>query len=361
MRHRANRSNLRKYYYVIGICLILILLIEGLKSNPQWVEQYYAQKFYPALSYLYIILFSWIPFSVGDVFYAIVALSLSYHIIQFIRCIVSWNKLKVKKHLIIVLSFLSVLYVIFYVNWGLHYFRIPIAQKLELKEYKITKEEHLKVLDKYIQIANEIREKIDVDSKTKPGVKGDLTEIVLQDTLLDDYLCKTQVRVKSPLSNELSSYFTVSGYFNPFTLEVQVNEFIPNASYPFVHVHEMAHQMGVGFEDECNFIAFLTLMDNEDLWYKYSAYYSAVEYLLQPLYGDKVLFDVYKAKLSPKVLTDFHKERAFWMSYRSWVDKMSSVFYEHFLKHNNQPEGLERYSMMTTLLVAWEKQQEKLP
>jgi len=27
------------------------------------------------------------------------------------------------------------------------------------------------------------------------------------------------------------------------------------------------------------------------------------------------------------------------------------------LKHNNQPEGLSRYSMMARLIVAWEKQQ----
>ena len=361
MRHKARNSKFKKYYYTIGICLVLILLMEVLKLNTLWVEKYYSQLFYPAISYLYIILFSWIPFSIGDLFYAIAGITIFYQIIQIIRSLIKWNKLKLKSHLIYVITIISVVYTLFYINWGLNYYRLPIAKKLDLDDYKITKEEHLKVLDKYITIANDLREQINVDNKTKKGVKGDLTEIVLQDTLLNDYLCKTQVCVKAPISSELSSYFTVSGYFNPFTLEVQVNQLIPNASYPFVNVHEMAHQMGVGFEDECNFVAFLTLKDNEDLWYKYSAYYSAVEYLLQPLYGNKELFETYKAKLSSKVLADFRQEREFWQSYRGWIDKVSGVFYNQFLKHNNQPEGLGRYSMMATLLVAWEKQQEELP
>ena len=361
MRLKARNSVLKKYYYTIGICLLLIVGIELLKTNTAWIERYYSQSFYPAISYLYIILFSWIPFSFGDVFYAAIFIILAYNIYHIFRNLIKWNKLKLKNHLVYLITILSIVYTLFYFNWGLNYFRQPVAEELRLNEYKITKEVHLAVLDKYIAIANELRAQIDINQKTKNGVKGDITELVLQDTLLNDYLCKTQVHPKAPISSELASYFTVSGYFNPFTLEVQVNQLIPNACYPFVTVHELAHQMGVGFEDECNFIAFLTLKDNKDLWYKYSAYYSAIEYLLQPLYADNILFEQYKAKLSPAVLADFKAERDFWLSYRGWIDRISGAFYNQFLKHNNQPEGLERYSMMATLLIAWEMKQEKLP
>ncbi len=361
MKPKVRTNILRKYYLTIGFCWVIIVLLELLKTKESWVEQYYAQMFYPAISYLYIVLFSWIPFSIGDIFYATIAIVLTYNVVLVFRELFRKQWYNLKLNLARIIFILSTVYVIFTVNWGLNYFRQPVADKFGFSDAKITREDHLKILDKYIAIANELREKVDVNSNSKNGVKGDLTEIVLQDTLLKDYLCKTQVRAKEPISSVLASYFTVSGYFNPFTLEVQVNQLIPNASFPFVTVHELTHQMGVGFEDECNFIAFLTLKDNRDVWYKYSAYYSAVEYLLHPLYGNKELFDQYKSKLSPKVLADFKAEREFWMSYRGWIDKVSGVFYNQFLKHNNQPEGLERYNMMTTLLVAWEKQQEKLP
>jgi len=361
MKHRASQHILRKYYLTIGFCWVIIVLLEWLKTHTSWIEQYYAQLFYPAISYLYIILFSWVPFSVGDVFYATVVAVLLYNTVLLFRDLFRKQWFHVKLYLARVLFILSAVYILFTVNWGLNYFRLPVADKFGFTASKVTRDDHLKVLDKYITIANELREEVDITNHSKNGVKGDLTEIVLQDTLLQGYLCKTQVRAKAPISSKLASYFTVSGYFNPFTLEVQVNQLIPNASFPFVTVHELTHQMGVGFEDECNFIAFLTLKDNADLWYQYSAYYSAVQYLLHPLYANKELFEQYSAKLSPKVLADFRAEREFWMSYRGWIDKASGIFYNQFLINNNQPEGLERYNMMTTLLVAWEKQQEKLP
>ncbi|MCA5003667.1 DUF3810 domain-containing protein [Sphingobacterium bovistauri] len=359
MKHKASNGSLKKYIYSITVCLILIFLIEGLTSNSVWVEEYYAQHFYPAVSYLYIILFSWIPFSVGDLFYAGAALFLIYSIITLFKNLFLGNLPKLKISILRLVVFLLAVYVLFNVNWGLNYYRVSVSEKLGISDYKITREEYLVVLDRYIAIANVLREQVDITAKSKNGVKGDIEELVIQDTLLDDYLCKTQIQSKSPISSGLASYFTVSGYFNPFTLEVQVNQHIPNASYPFVNVHELAHQMGVGFEDECNFIAFLTLKDNQDLWYKYSAYYTAVEYLMYPLYGDKELLKIYKEKLSPLVLNDFKVDREFWMSYRGWVNKVSGMFYNQFLKHNNQPEGMERYSMMTRLLVAWEKKQQE--
>lgn len=360
MKHKVRNSHRRKYYITIAICLILIFCIEALKSNTAFVEQYYAQNLYPAISYMYIILFSWLPFSIGDVLYSAIVLLLAYNIFSLIKGAFQKNSTKVVDHFIYICTTLSVVYVVFYLNWGLNYFRQPVAEKLGLHTYEVNKEEHLEVLDKYIKIANELRQEIELENKTKNGVKGDLVEIVRHDTLLNDYLCKSQVNAKSPLSSDLISYFTVSGYFNPFTLEVQVNQNIPNASYPFTTVHELTHQMGVGFEDECNFIAFLTLHDDKDVWYQYSAYYAAIGYLMQPLARDKKLFESYRDKFSPLVLDDFKQEREFWQSYRGWLDRISSVFYNQFLKHNNQPEGLERYNLMTTLLVAWEKQQEEL-
>lgn len=360
MRHKAKNQKLRKYYYLIGFCFFLILALELVKPQTPLVE-YYAQKIYPAISYIAIVLFSWIPFSFGDCFYVIVFGLLIFNLLQLIKFSFGRNLNQVKIRLTYITSIISVMYVLFYVNWGLNYFRQPLAEKLGLNAYTISREDYLAILDKYIDKANELRKELDITSKTKNGVKGDIAEIIFQDTLLQDYLCKTQVHVKAPLSSEIASYFTVSGYFNPFTLEAHVNQNIPNASYPFTTVHELAHQMGVGFEDECNFIAFLTLYDDADVWYQYSAYYSAIGYLMQPLSGNKELFEKYRAKLSAKVLDDFRKEREFWQSYRGWIDRVSAVFYNQFLKHNNQPEGLDRYNQMATLLVAWEMQQKKLP
>lgn len=357
---RANKGSLRtnrKYYWIIGVCLLIQVLIFAVKDNPVWVEKYYARLLYPLLSYGNIILFSWLPFSVGDLFYVFIILTLLFGLLKLGRSffIKNWS---LSIHLGLKISTLIlVVYTLFYVNWGLNYYRQPIAQNIGLDVSSLTKADYLAVLEQYILKANELRGQLELEQRSKDGVRHDLEEFMVQDTLYDSFLSKSQIKIKEPISSKLISYFTVSGYFNPFTAEVQVNQEIPKAGYPFVNVHELAHQMGVGFEDDCNFIAFRKLVNHPNLWYQYSAYYNAIQSLLEPLYADKELLEKYKSMLSAPVREDLREEYAFWHSYRGWLDKISSLFYNQYLIHNNQPEGLERYNMMAKLIVAWEKQQ----
>ncbi|NGM61662.1 DUF3810 domain-containing protein [Sphingobacterium sp. SGG-5] len=347
------------YFIVIACCLLIQVGISILHTNPQAVEYYYSRGFYPKFSYLSILLFSWLPFSFGDLLYGVLVLLFSSLLFRIAQALYrsEWNMLKRKT--VQFLALLSLVYTFFYVNWGLNYYRIPLADQIGLDTESIHIDDYIQVVDKYVLIVNSLRDSLDLEQKDKRGVRRDLEQWMRADTLFHGILSQSQIHGKSPISSAIISYFTVSGYFNPFTLEVQVNQNIPLASYPFVNVHELAHQMGIGFEDECNFIAFRKLMYHKDLWYRYSAYYEAVQYLLYPLYGDKELYEKYRNKLSPKVRADLAYERAFWQQYSGWVDKISNLFYNQYLKHNNQPEGMERYSMMAKLVVAWEKQQGK--
>lgn len=346
----------RKYFWIIGICLIIQFFIFLIKNNTLWVEMYYSRKLYPIIGYFNKFLFSWIPFSFGDLFYVAVICYIFFVIIRFFKCIIrrTWKKLlnSFFHFLVVLLS----LYTFFYVNWGLNYYRQPLYESTGLNLDTITKEDYFFVLEKYIHKANDLRSQLNLNDSSKIGVKEEVQTLMSRDTLFASILSKTQVKIKEPISSKLISYFTVSGYFNPFTSEVQVNQEIPKPSYPFVNVHELAHQMGIGFEDDCNYIAFRELVNHDNLWYQYSAYYNAIQSLIQPLYNDEVLFNKYKAMLSDSVREDLREESLFWRSYSGWVDQISSIFYNGYLKHNNQPEGLQRYNMMARLIVAWEKQ-----
>lgn len=356
-RNRRKAWSKKGYFWIIGVCLIIQLFIYLVKDNTAWVEQYYSRTAYPIIAYLNKFLFSWVPFSVGDIFYFAI-------ILFFILGIGSFLKLFFRKNwsglIRLTLRFVTILlfiYTFFYVNWGLNYFRQPIAKSIGLDINAITKEDYLAVLEKYIAKANEIRGQLELENISKVGVKEEIEALMRQDTVFEGILSKTQLKIKQPISSDLIAHFTVSGYLNPFTSEVQVNQIIPKPSYPFVNVHELAHQMGIGFEDDCNFIAFRKLVHHDNLWYQYSAYYNAIQSLLKPIYGDKVLMEKYKGLLSEPVKQDLNEEYNFWRSYRSWIDHLSAILYDGYLKHNNQPEGLERYNMMARLIVAWEKQQ----
>jgi len=347
----------RKYLVIIEVCLLLQVLIYSMGNQPQWVERYYSRGFYPVFSYLNKFLFSWVPFSVGDIFYGAVVVGLVVAVYRLFHLCFKKRWTAVGHKSLQIVTYVFALYTFFYVNWGMNYYREPLAVTLGLDVTDISQDDYLAVLEKYIHHANALRSQLDLSLCDKIEAKQDIEAFIKRDTLYDFFLSKTQVKIKEPISSKLISYFTVSGYFNPFTSEVQVNQEIPVASYPFVSVHELAHQMGIGFEDDCNFIAFRKLMHDKNLWYQYSAYYSALESLFRPIYDDKELLEKYRMMLSADVRNDFKEERAFWMSYSNWLDKFFALFYDGYLKHNNQPEGLSRYSMMARLIVAWEKQQ----
>lgn len=350
MQKKANRT----YYRWIAALLLLLIVISCMQQHTEWVELFYSRSFYPVFSYLPKMLFSWIPFSVGDLFYVLLLVYLLFLLIALIRSGLQRNfSLLYRRCLQLVIVLLS-LYVYFHISWGMNYYRQPLVEQYHLNIKDISREDHLKVLDKYIRIANEIRAQLNLKAQQKSAVQSDVAHLMRTDGLFAPMLSKTQVQSKSPISSHIISYFTVTGYFNPFTQEVQVNQNIPLASYPFTIVHELAHQMGIGFEDECNFIAFRKLVDHPNAWYRYSAYYETIRYLLRPLYKDKLLYKHYLSKLSPLIVSDFEVERDFWKEYRGPIDHMSEWFYRNYLKHNNQPEGIGRYSMMARLVIAWE-------
>lgn len=354
------KLRLKRYAFQLGIGCLLLLFLYFFKQQALWVEASYSRGIYPAFSFLPKLLFSWIPFSVGDLFYILTAavfIGLFGKMIQSIWK-KKWNVLLLR--FLQLVSFCLALYLYFYASWGLNYYRVPLAKQLFLKTDTITLEQHTFVLDKFIARANEIRPQI-LFSQDRKAMDQELSLLMKNDQVFDGILSKTQIEVKKPLSSRIISYFTVTGYFNPFTQEVQVNQEIPLVSYPFTVVHELSHQMGIGFEDECNFIAFYKLRQHSNLQYQYAAYYEAINYLLRTLYlADPKLFALHKKKLSPLILKDFEEERLFWEKYRGWINNLSGIFYDGYLKHNNQPEGMARYSLMSRLVIANELKNEKL-
>ncbi|WP_181151258.1 DUF3810 domain-containing protein [Sphingobacterium gobiense] len=358
MKTKVNLPKGKKWYLVaIVTCLIVMLLLSWVKASPTFVEQYYSRQFYPLFSHVPKLLFGWLPFSIGDVFYVALFGTL---LLLAISSIIGLSKRKwatAQKRLMQLVLVLFGTYIYFYVSWGLQYYRVPLQQQLGLEIDTIVQADYIDILDRYIVEINGLRKQLDTSKMDKARARRELQQLMAESSDRLPMLSRTQVKAKQPVSSALASYFTVTGYFNPFTQEVQVNGVMPETSYPFTVVHELAHQMGIGFEDECNFIAFLMLQDHPDKWYRYAAYYETVQYLLRPLYfQDKMLYTVYVDKLSAAVRSDYENERLFWQQYYGTFNRLTNLFYGSYLRHNNQPEGMARYSLMSRLVIAWEKQ-----
>lgn len=357
MRTKVKEKRTKRYSITIGILFCIVLLLSWIKQSPVLVEQYYSRWFYPLFSYLPKLLFGWLPFSIGDIFYVCLAGGILWMALSIVVLLFRRKGKIVKERLIRLVLVLLGTYVYFYVSWGLNYYRIPIQQQLGLQIDTIAHEDYINILDRYIINVNELRNQLDTTAMDKQRARQELQQLMQKNDNRLPMLSRTQVSAKQPLSSVLISYFTVTGYFNPFTQEVQVNGVAPSTGYPFTVVHELAHQMGIGFEDECNFIAFRMLQDHPNVWYRYAAYYETLQYLLRPLYfQDKALYDAYLDKLSVDVRRDYEADRLFWQPYYGSFNRLTSLFYGSYLRHNNQPEGMARYSLMSRLVIAWELQ-----
>lgn len=340
-----------------AIYLTLIALI--LYAFKLWgggkVELYYSNTVFPLLSVIDLYIYKIVPFSVGDIFYIGIILWLLFFVAKAIVYLAKrwWNPFG-KTVLIIYISTM-LLWIVFDLSWGLNYYRKPITQHLGLVKEAIDKDIYFQLIDEYIEIANALRMNIEVDKLDKGAADRELPAIIANERRWDYFLFKDNIHIKHPISSTLISYLMVGGYFNPFTHEAHINSKIPLSSYPFTVAHELSHQMGIGFEDECNFLAFLFLRESSDDWYRYSAYFSVIQYFLRDVkYLDEEKFKSFYNRLSEPVRQDLQYESRFWSRYEGWYSDLSSWFYSLYLKGNNQPEGLARYSEVSNLIYAME-------
>src|ERR1700688_2761387 len=114
--------------------IILAVSIKIFSLFPGAVEKYYSTGIYQFIARLLRILFGWIPFSIGDIFYAVIVVYLLINLISFIKKIFKKQIRRgsffsfFKKIIFIIL----VIYVAFNVLWGLNYNRKGIAYQLRL-------------------------------------------------------------------------------------------------------------------------------------------------------------------------------------------------------------------------------------
>ena len=345
----------KKGKIIIALCLLpQYFLLKVAKQYPEFVETYYSLGIFPTISKLLNTTFKWIPFSVGDLLY-----------VALIVYVIRWaiiNRKRLKTNPIAwsldVLSFMSVLYFMFHLCWGFNYYRVPLHTTLQLNP-KYTTAQLKSVTNKLVIKTNQLHFEITKDSLLKttlPYTFSELTEISHKgysqlEKQNPSFKHESENTKKSLFSTPLS-YMGFSGYVNPFTLEAQINAVMPRNSMPTTIAHEQAHQLGYAAENEANFIGFLASIHNEDLYFNYAGYKFALRYCLIELSKrDPEVYASTLCTINPGILDDYQEAFEFWSAHHNPLEPVFKGFYSHFLKANNQANGIESYSYVVALLV----------
>lgn len=358
IQKNSNRIPKLKLFSSIFL-LFLIILIFQQKSQPELIEKYYSLGIYPRVRTGLQFIFNNIPFSLGDIFYLILSAAILISIFNFLKFFFFQKRhLDGAKIALNIIIPLEVLLLVFYLFWGLNYFRQPAAERLKLTGSEYSKEELYKLTGIFIDSANSIRSKINPEQwpQTDPELYSESAKAIRNLHPPYDAAIYPIPKIKNSLIGTLMNYFGTAGYFNPFTGEAQINSGMPIYLKPFVACHETAHSMGYGAEDEANFIGFISASESDNPMLRYSAYYlAAQEFMFETGRLDTVVFQSLKSRISVPFLADLKNERAYWEEYRGITRRFSSIFYDNYLKANKQPDGIKSYNRMIILTMAYYK------
>ncbi|SHJ40681.1 Protein of unknown function [Arenibacter nanhaiticus] len=333
-----------------------ILLVKWLGNYPEIIETYYSQGIYPMVSNFWRILLGWLPFSIGDLFYtALAVIGIRYLVV---------NRLTIKKRPLYFLRNIamvfSITYFAFHLLWGFNYYRQPLAKTLDLPT-KHSQEDLVNFIDRLITKTNETHFQITSDTSAMvaiPYSKKEIFELTLKGyKLLEKKHALFEYHhpsLKKSLWSWPLTYMGYGGYLNPFTNEAQTNSLLPNFRFPVVSAHEIGHQLGYSAENETNFIGYLATVNNEDVYFKYSAYAYALNYCLGELHRrDSTLFKSSYNRLHGGVKKNFKEVSDFWAAHENPMEPVFKSIFNTFLKANNQKQGIKSYNLVVSLLVTY--------
>ena len=345
-------------YQILSLLLVVqLILVKLLSYFPDAIEKYYAHGIYPFISKLFRIIFGWLPFSVGDVLYFFIGLA-------FIIGTIKWVKNKFKntlQHLFTLGAYLSVFYFFFHFLWGMNYHRNSLYTTLELEQKPYNLTELTQVTNRLLEHVKKTQMQL-VNHDTLPVIiPYSKNEILSKTASAYDNLSKIyphyqyqNISIKKSLFSLPLSYMGFSGYLNPLSGEAQVNYKVPNINLPAISCHEVAHQLGIASESEANFIGFLAATKYNDLYFNYATYIKALRFSIAGLYS----LDEEKAKeiienIPKGVLKNIEESQEFWLSYQNDLEPFFKLFYDNYLKANQQKDGMKSYNRMIDLLVAY--------
>jgi hypothetical protein len=329
------------------IIAALLIFIVGL--NSAFVEIVYTQNLYQYISLSLRFISGLIPFPVGDILYLLLVLYMLWRVLSVVKRLFSRRLTKddAVQGSVVVLRLILVLYIVFKLLWGLNYSRPPIHTQLGIANEKYNKKELIALGNFLINRINQVQAARPSGGHAKytlSELRGGAVAAYAGLAQQNAFFTYRQPVVKKVLNTWVVTKNGLEGYYNPLSGEANMNMRIPAANLPFVTCHEIAHQLGVGREDEANLVGYLVSTSSTDLNFQYSGYYAVLRsVLLEIQFSAPEGYEKLVKKLNPQTIVDFKLEREFWMHYNSDMYMYMGVALDSFLKLNNQDKGIDSY------------------
>ena len=351
---------LRDRLLLLVFLLFILIRLAALASTA--IEYHYTYGFYPIISGFLRVIFGWIPFSMGDLLYVAAIIYLVIKIRKYIILIrrkafpnpVKWHV--IRKLLLV----LGLIYIVFYLFWGLNYYRLGIAKQLNLEVKPYTTADLTTLAILLQEKLNHYAVEVDSVKRQRLNKNSELFKETIQTYSETSnqypYLKYRHTSLKPSLFTYIGQYVGFTGYYNPFSGEAQIKTTEPVFMKPFIITHEIGHQLGYAKENEANFVGYLACKTSTNIDFNYSAYFEMTLYALSDLRRrDSSTVNELKDQWESRVKNDYVELIQYLKKNENPVEPFIMKFYNQFLKLNNQPHGNRTYNEVIAWLIAYMK------
>lgn len=343
---------------IILIALSPIVYLAGILSSlsPALIEKYYSQGIYSHVVTLLSGLASHTDFSIAQIILAIFIIYIFYRLVDIIFSL--FRKSFVNSFLKL-LSFLSIIYVLFMLVWGFNYRRLPLETTLGLTPHHYSERQLYAMCSDLVKKANSLRTLQHENKYGIASIQGGFKSIAERapkgyKNASEKYifLSKQSFAPKAFVFSKAMCYLGLTGFYFPYTGEANLNIYQEEFMLPATAEHELAHQQGFAREEEANFLSYLVCINHPDPDFKYSGTLLALVHSGNALFAmDKSDWKKAMSLCSPGLKRDLNYQYNLWKSYSGPIEKLSSSINNGYLKSNGEKSGVQSYGHMTDLLL----------
>ncbi len=258
-------------------------------------------------------------------------------------------------------GFLSFTLLLYMICHGANFYRQNLAELMQLDTSQKNAEQLAAVCIYLAQQADAEREGLMLDENGCVMLSDSLTATLKRTNngyipLVEQYpwLWTAVSRQKPVQLSYWWSYTGITGMYFPFFVECNVNIEQPDYAIPFTAAHESAHARGIAFEDECNFLAFLSCINSEYQEFRYSGYVQAYVFCANALFAHSIdMWSAVQQYVSSDIRRDIASMNEHIDRFDGEVHEISSNVNDTFIKVQGVSDGTLSYNRVTELILAY--------
>ena len=359
-----------KRFWIFIPFLLAVLMFFVLPMFPEFTENIISRGLFKVITTPLGFLTSLLPISLTEILAVLAIPAVIFLIVLFI---VKLKKSKTRKKTALkagrgVCAVLSIACFVYMSCHGANFYRLPLEKEMGLDTSQKTAEQLLSVCKILANGAAEAEKEISRDEnglmKLPESVYDELTRTGNgYDKLISEYpfLWTAVWRQKPVLLSEPWSYTGITGMYFPFFAECNVNIAQPDYLIPATAAHESAHSRGIAFENECNFLAFLSCINSDFPEYRYSGYMLALTLCSNELYDyDIDMWKEVRELETAGMLADFAANNKYIYDHEGHdnevietIHNVSQAANDSFIQIQGVEDGALSYGRAAELILAY--------